>query len=64
MVLKEEIALLGNKNKLLFLVSCVMAIIDDFGSLLTVRTKLLCPHISFRASHCKFFCNRDQIVFQ
>ena len=34
MVLKEEIALLGKKNKLLILTLCVMAIINDFGNLL------------------------------
>ncbi len=34
MVLKDEIALLGKKNQLLFLALCVMAIVNDFGSLL------------------------------
>jgi hypothetical protein len=47
MVLKEEIALLGKKNKLLFLASYVMAIINDFGSLLAERTKLSCPTYRF-----------------
>jgi len=47
MILKDEIALLGKKNKLLFLASCVIAIVNDFGHLLAISTKLSCSTYRF-----------------